>query len=82
MKFENIAEKLDIINGISTSHSESWSNLTFEGVYSSRYSNSFFSDLYDAFTKEGISKAIVFYVDNEKILFPDFIENLVLRDLV
>ena len=76
MKFENIAEKLDIINGISTSHSESWSNLTFEGVYSSRYSNSFFSDLYDAFTKEGISKAIVFYVDNEKILFPDFIENL------
>ncbi len=76
MKFENIAEKLDIINGISISHSESWSNLTFEGVYSSRYSNSFFSDLYDAFTKEGISKAIVFYVDNEKILFPDFIENL------
>ena len=51
-------------------------NLTFEGVYSNRYSSSFFSDLYDAFVREEISKAIVFYIDNERILVSDFIEEL------
>lgn len=76
MKFENIVKNIDIINGISISHSESWSNLTFEGVYSNRYSSSFFSDLYDAFVREEISKAIVFYIDNERILVSDFIEEL------
>lgn len=76
MKFDRIVEKLDFINGISISHSESWSNITFEGVYSNRYSSSFFSDLYDAFTIEEISKAIVFYIDNEKVLVSEFIEDL------
>lgn len=76
MAFKNIVEKLDIINGISTSHSESWTSLTFEGVYCSRYSDSYFSELYDAFVNEGIVNAIVFHIDNERMDASEFIEEL------
>ena len=76
MAFKNIVEKLDIINGISTSHSESWTSLTFEGVYCSRCSDSYFSELYVAFVNEDIVNAIVFHIDNERMDASEFIEEL------
>lgn len=77
MVFKDIVEKLKNIDGISTSHSESWTYMSFEGVYNSRYSSSFFTELYDAFASQGIANAIVFHIDNEPISSPDFIEELI-----
>lgn len=76
MLFKNIVEKLENINGVSTSHSESWTHLSYEGVYNSKYSSSFFSDLYDAFVSQNIENAIIFYIDDERVSSSDFIEEL------
>lgn len=76
MLFKNIVEKLENINGVSTSHSESWTHLSYEGVYNSKYSSSFFSDLYGAFVSQNIENAIIFYIDDERVSSSDFIEEL------
>lgn len=76
MIFKNIIEKLENINGVSTSYSESWTHLSYEGVYNSKYSSSFFSDLYGAFVSQNIENAIIFYIDDERVSSSDFIEEL------
>lgn len=76
MIFKDIVEKLDTINGISISHSESWTYLTFKGIYNNRYSSSFFSELYNVFMRQGIANAIAFKLDNERISSTDLINDL------
>ena len=76
MMFANIISKLDILNGVSKSHSESWSHVNFDGEYSSRFSKTYFVELYDLFAMCEIESAITFQLDGEKIDKSEFIEEL------
>ena len=71
-----IIEKLNIISGVSNSHSENWTFLTFEGIYNDRYSKTYFSDLCDAFKEENLEDALALYVGNDKMCLSDFLEEI------
>lgn len=76
MKFSQIIAKLDILSGVSKSHSESWSHIDFGGEYNSHFSKNFFGELYDMFAIYGIESAIGFQLDGEKIDKSEFTEEL------